>query len=60
MFWHDDEFRYGGARGSWDDDRNVDDPPTRGYVEDVQRHIDDGDLDPFPRRVQGGELPWRG
>lgn len=37
-----------------------DEPPTRGYVEDVQRHIDDPDFDDERRRVGGGERAWRG
>lgn len=59
-FWYDDQFRYDGQRGSWDDGRMADDPPVRGYVESVQSRIDDADFDYLGMDERGGELPCRG
>lgn len=59
-FWYDDQFRYEGQRGSWDDGRDMDDPP-RGYVERLQQHIDEPIL--YPPSIdarRGGEEPCRG
>lgn len=59
-FWHDDQFRYDGQRPSWED--AMPEPsherywPMRGYVPNVQAHIDDDGFD----AVRGGEVPWRG
>lgn len=65
IFWHDDQFRYDGQRGSWDDthgDPNDEHYPARGYVERVQRHIDDPSLDDvyLGMAAEGGDLPCRG
>jgi hypothetical protein len=59
IFWHDDQFRYEGQRGTWDDGRELDEP-TRGYIEQVQRHIDEPILYPPDIDARAGELTCRG
>lgn len=56
IFWHDDQFKY----GAWDDDRTPEEEPTRGYIEQVQRHIDEPILYPPDIEQRGSGLPCRG
>ncbi len=63
IWWYDDQFRYDGQRGSWEDqhgDPHDEHYPTRGYVERVQQHIDDPSFDYLGMADERGDLPCRG